>query len=42
VRTAHRAEGWTPETIASQAMPALRPDFYPLDRSQEVFSWDPR
>jgi NAD(P)-dependent dehydrogenase (short-subunit alcohol dehydrogenase family) len=42
VRTVHRAEGWTPETIASQAMPALRPGFYPLDRSQEVFSWDPR
>jgi NAD(P)-dependent dehydrogenase (short-subunit alcohol dehydrogenase family) len=42
VRTVHRADGWTPETIASQAIPALRPDFYPLDRSQEVFSWDPR
>ena len=41
VRSVHRAEGWTPETIASQAIPALRPNFYPLDRSQEVFSWDP-
>jgi len=41
VRSVHRAEGWTPETIASQAIPALRPSFYPLDRSQEVFSWDP-
>jgi NAD(P)-dependent dehydrogenase (short-subunit alcohol dehydrogenase family) len=41
LRSVHRAEGWTPETIASQAMPALRPNFYPLDRSQEVFSWDP-
>jgi len=41
VRSVHRAKGWTPETIASQAIPALRPNFYPLDRSQEVFSWDP-
>ena len=41
VRSVHRADGWTPETIASQAIPALRAHFYPLDRSQEVFSWDP-
>ena len=41
LRSVHRAEGWTPETIASQAMPALRANFYPLDRSQDVFSWDP-
>ena len=24
-----------------QAIPALRAHFYPLDRSQDVFSWDP-
>ena len=42
LRSVHRAEGWTPETIASQAIPALRASFYPLDRSQDVFSWDPR
>jgi NAD(P)-dependent dehydrogenase (short-subunit alcohol dehydrogenase family) len=41
LRSVHRAEGWTPETIASQAIPALRASFYPLDRSQDVFSWDP-
>ena len=41
LRSVHRAEGWTPETIASQAMPALRGSFYPLERSQDVFSWDP-
>jgi NAD(P)-dependent dehydrogenase (short-subunit alcohol dehydrogenase family) len=41
LRSVHRAEGWTPETIASQAIPALRPSFFPLDRSQDVFSWDP-
>jgi NAD(P)-dependent dehydrogenase (short-subunit alcohol dehydrogenase family) len=41
VRSVHRAEGWTCETIADQAMPALKASFYPLDRSADVFSWDP-
>ena len=41
VRSVHRAEGWTPQTVASHAIPALRADFYPLERSQDVFSWDP-
>jgi NAD(P)-dependent dehydrogenase (short-subunit alcohol dehydrogenase family) len=41
LRSVHRAEGWSAETIAAQALPALRPHFYPLERSQDVFSWDP-
>jgi NAD(P)-dependent dehydrogenase (short-subunit alcohol dehydrogenase family) len=41
LRSVHRAEGWTPETISQHAIPALRAQFYPLDRSQDVFSWDP-
>jgi NAD(P)-dependent dehydrogenase (short-subunit alcohol dehydrogenase family) len=41
VRSVHRAEGWTPETIAAHAIPSLRAHFYPLERSQDVFSWDP-
>ena len=41
VRGIHRAEGWTPELIAEHAMPALHSAFQPLDRSGEVFSWDP-
>jgi hypothetical protein len=41
LRSVHRAEGWTPDTIASHALPALRAHFYSLDRSQDVFSWDP-
>ncbi|MBV8032791.1 MAG: SDR family NAD(P)-dependent oxidoreductase [Betaproteobacteria bacterium] len=41
LRSVHRAEGWTPETVASHAVPALRAGFYTLDRSQDVFSWDP-
>jgi short-subunit dehydrogenase len=41
LRSVHRAEGWTAEDIAAQAIPALRANFYPLERSQDVFSWDP-
>ena len=41
VRSVHRGDGWTPETIGEQAMPALEADFYPLDVSADVFSWDP-
>ncbi|PWS38046.1 3-hydroxyacyl-CoA dehydrogenase [Falsiroseomonas bella] len=40
-RSTHRGEGWTPEAIAETAMPALRSAFLPLDRSGDVFSWDP-
>jgi NAD(P)-dependent dehydrogenase (short-subunit alcohol dehydrogenase family) len=41
IRSVHRAEGWTAESIGSQAIPAMRAQFSPLDRSQDVFSWDP-
>ncbi len=41
IRGIHAAEGWTPESIAEHALPALRSFFVPLERSGEVFSWDP-
>jgi NAD(P)-dependent dehydrogenase (short-subunit alcohol dehydrogenase family) len=41
IRSVHRGEGWTPETVAQHALPALQASFYPLDRSQDVFSWEP-
>ncbi len=41
LRSIHRAEGWTPELIAEYALPALKPTFLPLDRSGDVFCWDP-
>lgn len=40
-RTAQTSEGWTPETVISHALPAMRPHFYPLDISSHVFTWDP-
>ena len=41
VRSVHRGEGWTPESVAQHALPALQASFYPLDRSSDVFSWEP-
>jgi NAD(P)-dependent dehydrogenase (short-subunit alcohol dehydrogenase family) len=41
VRSVHRSEGWSPQTVASHALPALKASFYALDRSGDVFSWDP-
>jgi hypothetical protein len=41
VRAIHRSDGWTPENIAQQLRGALAPSFTPLERSSDVFSWDP-
>ena len=41
LRSVHQGEGWTPEDIASHAIPALKSSFVPMERSPEVFSWDP-
>lgn len=41
VRSIHRSEGWTPQTLAEQMLPAFEPAFSPLERSGDVFSWDP-
>ena len=40
-RRLHSEAGWTPESIAADATPALREDFTPLDTSPDMFSWDP-
>lgn len=41
IRSVHRSEGWTPETVRDHALPAMKADFYDLERSGDVFSWDP-
>jgi NAD(P)-dependent dehydrogenase (short-subunit alcohol dehydrogenase family) len=41
VRSVHRSEGWTPQTVLSHALPALKAQYFDLDRSGDVFSWDP-
>jgi NAD(P)-dependent dehydrogenase (short-subunit alcohol dehydrogenase family) len=41
VKTIHRAGGWTPEQIAAELKPAFASLFTPLERSEDVFNWDP-
>jgi len=41
VRSMHRDGGWTVESIAGDLLPAFRPSLQPLQRSSDVFCWDP-
>ncbi|WP_345798595.1 SDR family NAD(P)-dependent oxidoreductase [Castellaniella sp. MT123] len=41
VRSVHMSEGWTPESIAQIAIPAMQGSFYKLERSPDVINWDP-
>lgn len=41
IRSVHRSEGWTPETVRDHAIPAMKASFHELERSGDVFSWDP-
>jgi NAD(P)-dependent dehydrogenase (short-subunit alcohol dehydrogenase family) len=41
VRGLHRAGGWTPQAIAEHAIPAMKSSFVALERSPDVFNWDP-
>lgn len=41
IRSMHRGDGWTPETIATDAMPAFAPSFAENVPSLTLFPWDP-
>jgi NAD(P)-dependent dehydrogenase (short-subunit alcohol dehydrogenase family) len=41
IRSLHRADGWTPQTLDQQLKGAFGPSLTPLERSGDVFSWDP-
>jgi len=41
IRSVQRNEGWTPQTIAEHAIPAMMGSFVALDRSSDVIGWDP-
>lgn len=41
VRSMHRSDGWTVESIASDLLPAFKPSMTPLQRSSDIFAWDP-
>jgi NAD(P)-dependent dehydrogenase (short-subunit alcohol dehydrogenase family) len=41
IRSIHRSDGWTPEKLDQQIKGAFGPSLTPLERSGDVFSWDP-
>ena len=41
LRSMARSEGWTPETLIEHAFPAFSSSLTPLERSPDVFCWDP-
>jgi NAD(P)-dependent dehydrogenase (short-subunit alcohol dehydrogenase family) len=41
IRSIHRSEGWTVETIRDHAAPALASSYIPLERTADVIGWDP-
>ena len=41
IRSIHRSDGWTPEKLDQQLKGAFGPSLTPLDRSGDVFAWDP-
>jgi NAD(P)-dependent dehydrogenase (short-subunit alcohol dehydrogenase family) len=41
IRVIHRSEGWTPAALDEQLKGAFGPSLTPLERSGDVFAWDP-
>jgi NAD(P)-dependent dehydrogenase (short-subunit alcohol dehydrogenase family) len=41
LRSVHRSEGWTPETLRDHMLPTLKTSFVKLEMSRDVFSWTP-
>jgi NAD(P)-dependent dehydrogenase (short-subunit alcohol dehydrogenase family) len=41
LRSVHTSDGWTADTIANHAIPALKAHFYDVEISGDVFCWDP-
>jgi hypothetical protein len=41
IRAMAKDEGWSPETIASELLPAFRSSLPPLTRTSDIFGYDP-
>jgi NAD(P)-dependent dehydrogenase (short-subunit alcohol dehydrogenase family) len=41
IRSMHRGDGWTVQNIATELLPAFRHNFQKLERSADVFGYDP-
>lgn len=40
IRSVHRSDGWTPESIAEHALPAFEPEFYANVPAAALTPWD--
>lgn len=40
-RSVHADGGWTPESVGTHAIPALRTGFHGMETISDVFAWDP-
>lgn len=41
VRSLHREQGWTTSSIATEVLPTLKPNLFPLQVSSDIFASDP-
>jgi len=41
IRIMARPDGWTPEKLAEHWLPAVQPAFTPLERTRDVYPWNP-
>jgi NAD(P)-dependent dehydrogenase (short-subunit alcohol dehydrogenase family) len=41
IRSMQKSEGWTPEAIAEELLPAFENSFYPLDRTRDIIGYPP-
>jgi hypothetical protein len=41
IRSAARLDGWTPESILSQALPSMKSDYTDLGATASVFPYEP-
>ena len=41
IKAIHRSAGWTPQHLAAELKGAFASAFTPLERSEDVFHWEP-
>lgn len=41
IRSMHKSEGWTPEAIAEELLPAFEGSFYKLERTRDILGYPP-
>jgi hypothetical protein len=41
IRIMARSDGWSPEKLAEHWLPAVKGSFTPLERTRDVYPWDP-